>query len=156
LSWPRRGAGRHDLGGALLGIAAGACYGVALNAYRQANLALEPHHALLAAAITTTATQAVQSAALVAWLWGRDRRALVAVVTAWRSSLGAGFCGAAASVLWSTALGMAPAGQVRAVGVVEMPFAAFAGRKLFAERLTLRQVLLGTVTAAGVVLAAFG
>ena len=36
------------------------------------------------------------------------------------------------------------------------PLAALAGRRLFAERVTLRQWLAGGVTAVGVVLAAFG
>ena len=56
---------------------------------------------------------------------------------AWRPSLGAGFCGAMASVCWFLALGLAPAAPVRAVGVVETPIAALAGRRLFDERLTL-------------------
>jgi len=154
LSWPKE---RQRFGvGAILGLVSGAFYGVALNAYRQANLAVEPHHALFAAVVTTSATQAMQSAGLTAWLYIRDRKALVAVLKAWRSSLGAGFFGSAASALWLTALALAPAGQVRAVGVVEMPIAAFAGKRLFAETLNLRQIVLGGLTALGVVLAAVG
>jgi drug/metabolite transporter (DMT)-like permease len=51
---------------------------------------------------------------------------------------------------------MSPAGPVRAVGVVEMPVAALMGRRLFAERLSLAQIVAGAVTALGVVLAAIG
>ncbi|MFZ5730592.1 MAG: EamA/RhaT family transporter, partial [Pseudomonadota bacterium] len=67
-----------------------------------------------------------------------------------------GFCGAAASACWFAALGLAPAGQVRAIGVLELPIAAAAGRRLFQERLGLRQLVGGAATAAGVVLAALG
>lgn len=157
LAWPKKtvalGGG---ISGAMLGLLSGAFYAVALNAFRVANLAVEPDHAILGAVVTTSATQAMQTAALVAWLLARDPAALKAVLRAWRTSLGAGFFGAAASALWLTALGLAPAGQVRAVGVVEMPIAAAAGRKLFAERLNWRQVLLGGLVALGVVFAALG
>jgi drug/metabolite transporter (DMT)-like permease len=78
------------------------------------------------------------------------------VVAAWRSSLGAGFFGAAASALWLTALALAPAAPVRAVGVIEMPLSALAGRRMFAERLTLRQLVLGLIVTVGVVLATIG
>ena len=83
-------------------------------------------------------------------------QALRAVAASWRASLGAGFCGAAASACWFAALAMAPAGAVRAVGVVEAPIAAAAGRRLFKERMTLRQMIGGAVTACGVVVTALG
>jgi drug/metabolite transporter (DMT)-like permease len=156
LSWPRKVDGLGDVGGALFGLVSGACYGVALNAYRQANLAIDPHHAVFAAVVTTSTTQAMQAASLTAYLAVRDRASLRAVLAAWKSSLGAGFFGAAASALWLTALAMSPAGPVRAVGVIEMPLSALVGRRLFAETLTWKQLALGAATAVGVVLAAFG
>ena len=79
-----------------------------------------------------------------------------AVAASWRPSLGAGFFGAAASACWFSALALAPAGAVRAVGVIEAPIAAAAGRKLFKERLSLVQALAGSITALGVVLTALG
>jgi drug/metabolite transporter (DMT)-like permease len=78
------------------------------------------------------------------------------VGASWRQSLGAGLFGTAASVLWFSALAMAPAGQVRAVGVIEGPLAAAVGRRLFRERMTLVQMLGGAATAAGVVMTALG
>ena len=100
--------------------------------------------------------QSLQPAVLVAALSARDRKALAATLAAWRSSLAAGFFGAAASGLWFTAFALAPAGPVRAVGVVEMPIAALTGRRLFAERLTIGQICAALVTALGVGLAALG
>jgi drug/metabolite transporter (DMT)-like permease len=157
LAWPKAEATTPaGISGAWLGLLSGAFYAVALNTFRVANLTVEPGHPIVAAVLTTSATQAMQTVALVLWLMARDRAALIAVLRAWRQSLSAGFFGAAASALWLMALGLAPAGQVRAVGVVEMPIAAAAGRKLFAERLSWRQVLLGALVALGVVLAAIG
>jgi drug/metabolite transporter (DMT)-like permease len=100
--------------------------------------------------------QAIQTIGLTSYLAWRNPDSLKAVVAAWRQSLGAGFCGAAASGLWFTAMALSPVGPVRAVGVVEMPVAAIAGRRLFKERLTVLQMVAGGVTAVGVVMAALG
>jgi drug/metabolite transporter (DMT)-like permease len=156
LSWPKRVEGKLDWGGAVFGLISGACYAIALNAYRVAGLQVAPHHPVVAALFTTSTTQAMQTLGLGAWLALTSRRSLVAVIAAWKSSLSAGFFGAAASALWLTALALAPAAPVRAVGVIEMPLSAITGRRMFAERLTLRQLTLGVLVIAGVVLATIG
>jgi drug/metabolite transporter (DMT)-like permease len=152
LGWPRE-RGR-DWSAAGLGLLAGAGFAAAGNAFRQGALALGRVDPLLAAQLTVFVVQAMQSAALVAWLTLTDRRALRAAVTSWRASAPAGFFGAAASGLWFTAFALAPVGLVRAVGVTEMPIAAFAGRRMFAERLTPRQISAALITTLGVTLAA--
>ena len=53
---------------------------------------------------------------------------------------------------WFIALALSPAAPVRALGVVEAPMAAFAGRRLFAERLHILQILAGMAVLAGVLL----
>lgn len=141
---------------ALLGIAAGAGFALSSNAYRQGALSLDAHHPVLAALITVFTVQVMQAAALTAWLALADRSALRAVFAAWRPSLGAGFFGAAASGLWFTAFALSPVGPVRALGVVEAPLAALAGRRLFAERLSPWQAAAAILTGAGVALAALG
>jgi drug/metabolite transporter (DMT)-like permease len=156
LSWPRSGEGHGVMLGSLLGLASGGAFAVALNAYRHAGLALEADHPIYAATASVCVAQALQTAGLSAWLGLRRPAVLLAVARAWRQSLGAGFCGAAASACWFSALALAPAGMVRAVGVVEAPIAAAAGRRLFKEALTLRQGLGGAATALGVVLTALG
>jgi drug/metabolite transporter (DMT)-like permease len=45
---------------------------------------------------------------------------------------------------------------VRAVGVIEIPFAALAGNRLFQERLSWRQAAGAVLAAAGVAAAALG
>ncbi len=156
LSWPKRGVERGAASGIVFGLISGACYAIALNAYRAASLTVEPHHAAFAAVVTSSATQALQSVGLVVWLAWKDPASLRAVTKSWRASLGAGFAGATASALWITALALAPAAPVRAVGVIELPLSALVGRRLFAENLTLRQLAWGGATGLGVVLAALG
>lgn len=156
LSWPRTGAAGGLWLGSLLGLLSGAAFAVALNGYRHAGPALEPEHPIYAALASVCVAQAMQSLGLGAWLGLRRPADLAAVGRAWRQSLGAGFCGSAASACWFSALALAPAGMVRAVGVIEAPIAAAAGRRLFNERLSARQILGGGVTAVGVVLTALG
>jgi len=151
LSWPRRdqlaGAGL----GTALGLASGAAFAVALNAYRQAGLALEPYHPIYSATASVCVAQAIQTTVLLVGLAIWRPGALAAVARSWRPSLGAGLFGAAASACWFVALAMAPAGPVRAIGVIEAPIAAAAGRRLFKERLSPRQLAGGVMAALGVV-----
>jgi drug/metabolite transporter (DMT)-like permease len=150
LVWPRR-LGEGVGSGAAWGLASGLAFAFALNFVREAGRAFDPGHPIFAAAGALVVVQALQSAGLVAWLAARDRASLRAVLAGWRQAFGAGFFGAAASACWFSALAMAPAGAVRAVGVVEMPVAAMAGRRLFGERLTARQIAGAVAVAAGVV-----
>ena len=131
-------------------------FAVASNAVRQATHALDASHPVFAAMATLVVVQAMQSLALGAWMAATDRGSLKVIGRRWRSSLPAGFFGAAASGCWFTAFALAPAGPVRAVGVVETAIAAVVGRRLFAERLGFWQLAAGAVVAVGVGLAALG
>ncbi len=155
LSWPR-GEIEIRRGAILAGLASGAAFALCANCFRQAALALDPGHPPAAAFTTVLVVQAIQTVGLTSYLAWRNPDSLKAVVAAWRQSLGAGFCGAAASGLWFTAMALSPVGPVRAVGVVEMPVAALAGRRLFKERLSVTQMVAGAITAVGVVMAALG
>lgn len=154
LTWPRGAGGPEPISGAAFGLLSGLAFGYSLNAYRQAAVQLDPHNPIFAAVSTVCVTQALQSLALSSLLLAWDRAALRAVFAAWRQSLGAGLFGALASCCWLTALALAPAASVRALGVIEAPVAALAGRRLFSERLSLWQWSAGAVTAAGVALTA--
>lgn len=156
LSWPRRDQVHGAALGSVLGLASGLAFAVALNAYRQTGLALEPHHPIYSATASVCMAQAIQTGVLLAGLAVWRPAALSAVARSWRQSLGAGFFGAAASACWFGALALAPAGPVRAVGVIEAPIAAAAGRRLFKERLSPRQMAGGVMAALGVVATALG
>lgn len=155
LTWPRGGPPMRR-GAVLAGLGSGAAFALCANCFRQASLVFDPAHPAVSALVTVMVVQAIQTVALGGFLAVRNPDALVEVAKAWRRSLGAGFCGAAASGLWFTAMALSPVGPVRAVGVVEMPLAALAGRRLFAERLTSSQMVFGLVTAVGVAMAALG
>jgi drug/metabolite transporter (DMT)-like permease len=154
LSWPGRIEGPRDWSAAGLGVLSGACFAISANAFRQAAIGLDPDHAIPAALVTVVTVQAMQSVLLGGWMALFDRIRLVAALKSWRVSLGAGLFGSLASAGWFIALALSPAGPVRAVGVIEMPIAALAGRRLFSENITLRQWVLGGLTAVGVLLAA--
>lgn len=154
LSWPRRIDGPRDWSAAILGTVSGASFAVSANAFRQASHALDLSHPIPAALVTVAVVQAIQSLALGGWMLVFARTALMAVLRSWRVSMGAGLFGALASAGWFVALALAPAGLVRAVGVVEMPIAALAGKRLFAEHISRWQWLFGGATAVGVLLAA--
>ncbi|MBQ1540844.1 MAG: DMT family transporter [Caulobacteraceae bacterium] len=153
LSWPRRGAaGERPATGAVFGLASGLAFGFSLNAFRRAGLELEPAHRVYAAIVSLCVVQAMQAAGLGLYLAARDRAALRAVAAGWRASVGAGFFGAAASACWFIAVALSPAGPVRAVGVIEAPIAALAGRRFFKETLRPAQILAGLAVLAGVVM----
>lgn len=152
LSWPKRADMRGSLVGAALGLASGAAFAVALNGYRQAGLAFEPRYPIYSALAGLVIAQTFQTILLGGALTLLRPQALRAVAASWRVSLGAGFFGSAASACWFGALALAPAGPVRAVGVIEAPIAAAVGRRLFRERLSLRQWTGGGLTTLGVVL----
>jgi drug/metabolite transporter (DMT)-like permease len=157
LTWPRQGAaGPQPVSGGVFGLLSGLCFGYALNAYRQAGLAMDLGHPLFAAAATVTVSQTAQSLGLGLLLAAWDRPALRSVFAAWRQSLSAGLCGAMASICWLLALGLAPAAPVRALGVVEAPVAAVAGRRMFREKLSLIQWIAGAAVALGVAMTALG
>ncbi|MDR3510563.1 MAG: DMT family transporter [Caulobacteraceae bacterium] len=152
LTWPRHASGPQPVSGAAFGLASGLCFGFSLNAVRHAGLALEPHHPIVSALACVAIVQAAQALALTGVLALKDRGALKAVVAGWRGSLGAGLCGACASAGWFVALALSPAAPVRALGVIEAPIAAVAGRRLFSERLHGLQILAGCAVLAGVLL----
>ncbi len=156
LAAPRHLGEREPMIAAALGTAAGAGFALSANLYRQAGHLIAHGHPLVAAMTTLLVVQAIQAASLTAWLAVRDRKALIAVTAAWRSSLGAGALGASASGLWFLAFNLSPVGPVRAVGLVEALVAAIVGHRLFAERMTARQIAAALITAAGVALAALG
>lgn len=154
LVWPRRTGGQKPVLGVGLGVASGLLFGFALNAFRHAGLRLEPQHPFFAAMASVAIVQTVQAGTLILYLLWRDRPALVAVITGWRESFGAGLFGALASSGWFFALNLAPAAAVRALGLIEMPIAALAGHRLFREGLSFRQMLGVVVVTIGVAMTA--
>jgi drug/metabolite transporter (DMT)-like permease len=156
LSWPKHFCEKGAWTAAIYGLGSGVAFGLSGNAFRQAGLAIAPGDAVLGGAATLVIVQTMQSIGLSVFLAAREPHHLGAALRAWRRSLGAGFCGAAASLGWFTALGLAPAAAIRAVGVVDMPMAAIAGRRFFKERMSRWHIIGAALTAIGVVGTALG
>ncbi len=124
---------------ALLGLASGAAFALSAVGYRGAALVLEAPFAL-AAAFALLVAQSLQTLLLGGWLLARDADVVARVVRAWRTSLFAGFMGAAASAGWFTAMALEPAAHVRTLGLVELFFSALVSRRIFRERTTRREL----------------
>jgi drug/metabolite transporter (DMT)-like permease len=156
LTWPKDAAGPKPRTGALFGLGSGLAFGFSLNAFRAAGHTLAPEHPIYGAVVALCAVQAMQSLVLGAILMIWRPQVITAVLASAGQSWGAGFCGALASTGWFIAVALAPAAPVRAVGVIEAPMAAFAGHRLFQERLHWLQWIAGAAVAAGVLLTALG
>jgi drug/metabolite transporter (DMT)-like permease len=149
-------SGPRPISGAAFGLLSGLAFGFSLNAFRHAGQALEPSHPVFAAVVSLPVVQLLQTLALGGFLLAVQPAVVGAVLRSWRPSLGAGLCGSLASTGWFVALALAAAAPVRAVGVVEAPMAALAGRRLFKEQLSPLQWFAGAGVAVGVALTAFG
>lgn len=125
---------------ALLGLASGAGFAVSAVGYRGAALALAPAPSVLAAAFSLLVAQGLQTLLLGGWLLARDASVVVRVLRAWRTSLFAGFMGAAASAGWFSAMALQPAAHVRTLGLVELFFSALVSQRIFRERTTRREL----------------
>jgi drug/metabolite transporter (DMT)-like permease len=141
----------------LLGLAAGALFGVCSTCYRGAILSLDGGDALLRAAVTLSAVTAAQALALGLWLAWREPGQLGAVLRAGRAVAAAGTAGIAASLCWFTAFALQSPAYVKALGQVELLFSLAASALIFRERSTRRELAGAALIGAsviGIVLAA--
>jgi len=136
----------------LLGLGAGAFFGVSAVGYRGAILALHEPHYLMAATFTLAIGLFIQAMLLSAWLGVRKPSVLVAIARLWRQSLFAGFMGAAASQFWFLAFALATAASVRTLGLVDVLFAQAASHFIFKQPTTKREAVGITLLVTGAAL----
>jgi len=125
----------------LLGLAAGAMFGLSAVGFRGAILSLGLPRFLMAATFTLVIGLLLQSVLLSAYLWLRAPKVLAAILRAWRPSLFAGFVGALASQFWFLAFALASAASVRTLALVEVIFAQAISRFVFKQPTTSREAL---------------
>jgi drug/metabolite transporter (DMT)-like permease len=125
----------------LLGLAAGAMFGLSAVGFRGAILSLALPSYLMAATLTLVIGLLLQSVLLSGYLWLRDPAVLGAIMRSWRPSLFAGFMGALASQFWFLAFALATAASVRTLALVEVLFAQAISRFAFGQRTTRREAL---------------
>lgn len=121
---------------ALLGIGAGAGFGLSAVFYRGAAQTMPDTPFLVAAACTLVGAQLLQTLMLGGWLLARQPDVVRAVLRAWRASLFAGFMGALASGAWFTAFAIQTVAHVRTVGLIEIFFSLLVSRRFFRERIS--------------------
>jgi drug/metabolite transporter (DMT)-like permease len=146
------GASAGGLRPTLLGLSAGAMFGLSAIGYRGAILNLELPDYVMAATFTLVVGLILQSVLLTAYLRVRDRKVLVAIFRSWRPSLFAGFMGALASQFWFLAFALATAASVRTLALVEVLFAQAISRFFFGQPTSPREAAGIVLIVAGVAL----
>jgi len=136
----------------LMGVVAGAFFGLAATGFRGAILSLDSGSFVVRASTTLVCGLALQTAILVAWLIAFNRPALVGSLREWRSSLFAGFLGALASQFWFIGFALTAAANVRTLALVEVLMAQAVSHRLLAEGTTGRELLGVALIVAGVAL----
>ncbi len=152
VSWPRSTSCEvFSWKPAALGIGSGALFAIAAIGYRGGIRALDTPSFVVAATTTLVVGLVIQTVMLTAYLVLADRKALMAIIRAWRPSLFAGFMGAFASQMWYLAFALETAAKVRTLALIEILFAQLISRNLFKQSLASREaagiglIILGVV-----------
>lgn len=128
-------------GPALTGLAAAALFGLSAIGFRGGVSGLESGGTLIRSTTTLVLSLMIQTSTLLIWMGLFDRKALLASLTHWRGSLGAGFLGAFASQFWFLGFALTSAANIRTLALAEVIFAQIVARVHFGQKLTLRQAL---------------
>lgn len=151
MSWkPGEKLSAAGLRPAVLGIAAGASFALSAIGFRGGILALGDGNFVLRATTTLVWGLVFSSLVLAAYMALADRAALRRSLENWRPSLAAGFLGAAASQFWFIGFSLTSAANVRTLGLIEVPLAQIASRRIFSEGTTRRELLGMAMIVAGV------
>jgi drug/metabolite transporter (DMT)-like permease len=134
----------------LLGLAAGALFGLSATGFRGAVLTLDDGSFLIRATTTLVWGLAIQSLVLGAYLGMFDRSGLLKSLKLWRSSARAGFLGALASQFWFIGFALTSAANVRTLALVEVIMAQIVSRRIFSQNVTRKELAGMAAILAGV------
>lgn len=137
---------------ALIGIAAGALFGVSAIAYRATALSLEDGDFIVRAAFTLACVTAFQTLVMAIYMAMREPRQIIAVFKAWRVAAIVGLAGMLGSAGWFTAMTLQNAAYVRALGQIELVFTFAAAYIFFKERASKIELLGIALIVAGIFL----
>lgn len=150
LSRPPGGWGGGVLNRAVvLGLLAGAFFGVSAIGYRGATLEVASGSALFRAVVALAAVTTFQTVAMALWLRWREPGQVARVAAAWRATALVGLTGVLGSLGWFVAFALMNAAYVRSLGQVELIFSLAVSVLFFRERVSLREI-------AGIALLALG
>jgi drug/metabolite transporter (DMT)-like permease len=125
----------------LLGLSAGALFGVSAVTYRAASLLVEAGDPFERSFITLAAVTSIQLIGMLIWLTWRDRGEIARVAGVWRTASFVGLTSIAGSYCWFTAFTLQNAAYVKAVGQIELIFSILATMLFFREKITGREYL---------------
>lgn len=126
---------------AVLGLSAGALFGISGVSYRAASLLVPSADPYERAIVTLAAVTTMQMIGMGIWLYLRDRDEIKRVLSTWRTAGFVGITSIAGSFCWFTAFTLQNAAYVKAVGQVELIFAMAASTLFFREKVTRREVI---------------
>ncbi len=125
----------------LMGLVSGAGFAISAVCFRGASLALDFGTIVERASLAVVTTVTLQTIIMGTFLILREPGQLRSVARSWRAGVWIGAIGAVASAGWFTAMAMTNAALVRAVGQVELLFAALTSVLFFGEHLSIREIL---------------
>jgi drug/metabolite transporter (DMT)-like permease len=137
---------------ALMGLAAGAIFGLSAIGYRGAILALDTPHYVFSSSFALAVGLTFQAGVLSLWLRFAEPGALTRITRLWRPSLFAGFMGSFASAFWFLAFALATAASVRTLGLIDVLFAQALSHIVFKQKTTWREAAGITLLVAGAIL----
>jgi drug/metabolite transporter (DMT)-like permease len=137
---------------ALYGVGSGAGFALSAVGYRGAALALGNEPAWLAGAFGLVWAQVIQCVLIGSILLVWHRGGFSVVLREWRTSILAGFCGAAASFGWFTAFALRNAADVRTLALIEVLYGYLVSRRIFGESLRRAERLGLILLVAGIAL----
>jgi drug/metabolite transporter (DMT)-like permease len=142
VSWqPGEKLSRAGLRPALLGVGAGAFFALSAIGYRGAIQMLPEGGFVIKATTILALGLALQTLILMVYMLVANRPALASILKNWRPSIAAGFLGAAASQFWFIGFSLTTAANVRTLGLLEVPLAQIASRRIFSEGTSWRELL---------------
>jgi len=126
---------------AVLGLSAGALFGVSAVSYRAASLLVPSSDPFERAVLTLAAVTSMQMLGMAIWLYVRDKEEINRVLKTWRTAIFVGLTSIAGTFCWFTAFTLQNAAYVKAVGQVELIFAFAASTLFFGEQVSRREIL---------------
>ena len=136
---------------ALLGLAAGALFGLTAIGIGEAAGRLDGGSSFERAMVALTALLVVQAAVNTAWFVVVDRDEIVATFRAWRPAIAVGVLSLCGSLGWAWAFTLASAAKVRTLGQIELVLAFLVARFVLHERHTRADYVGSALVLAGVV-----
>ena len=142
LSRPAEGwlAGKILNRATVLGLLAGAFFGLSAIGYRGATLEIANPDPLFRAILALACVTAFQTVAMALWLRWREAGEVTKVLGAWRATLPVGVTGVLGSLGWFTAFALQNAAYVRSVGQVELIFSILVSLLVFGEKPKPREI----------------